>query len=205
MQSANSTQTPQEIRATKINLTAFECEESQIMKELLIPAITLIVTSCLITACGSGGNSTTNTDAAVASTSVITDNISSSSVMSSSMAISSEPAGRSIKTGDLIADKNFDFATQKNVHVTVQSSDTSIQNTRYQLNFYTDYQTDNDVYLPHFKTQFASGVLLKGKFTQTIPLPNNTHVILAELWPYDGSAPIQALLSIEEGKATWEL
>ncbi len=179
------------------------------MKIRFKPTLLLITASLLITACGSGGGSTdntnTNTGTGTGTGTAISSSISSSSMASSSMISSSEPANKSIKTGDLVAAEDFDFATQKNVRINVQSSDVNIQNTRYQLNFYTSFQMNNNVYLPHFKTQFASGVLLKGKFTQSIQLPTNTQTILAELWAYDGSAPIQALLSIEGNAANWEL
>lgn len=186
------------------------------MNKRLNSAIITAAACVLITACGSGGGGSTQTEQTntnanpttiTSSTTVAASSAANTSTSSTVSASSSSTAiiSSNIKTGDLIAEEDFNFATQKDITINVAIENSETHNIRYQLNFYTDYQNQQNTYLPHFKTHFASGTVVNGQFNQTVQLPTTTKSVLAELWTYDGAAPTQAIINIENNSITWKL
>ena len=160
----------------------------------------------LVSACGSGGGGgnagqSNNTPTVIAS-SAATTYASSSAAANTDIGQNATPT-QALNTQDLIAEPTFDFATQKTHRITVTLKNP--KPLRYQVSFYSHYQTTPNGYLPHYKTQLASGSLINGQFEQDLQLAVTQHTILAELWRYDGSAPVQALLTTRAATIYWDL
>lgn len=154
----------------------------------------MIIASILLASCGSGGQSNTPNNT----------NDNNTAANSSEINISNAPS-TAIKTEDLVAQENFNFSTKRKVAIAVDLGTQQAQGTRYQVNFYTHYNISENTYTPHFKTQFTSGTVINGQFNQTVQLNKNTTKVLAELWTYDGEAPTQAIINIEDDSIVWQL
>ena len=159
----------------------------------------IVIASILLASCGSGGES--NTQNNTNNNNLTTNN----STTNNSATNSSNASNAAIKTEDLVAQENFNFSTKRKITIAVDLGTQQAQGTRYQLNFYTHYNISENTYIPHFKTQFTSGTVINGQFNQTVQLNNNTTKVLAELWTYDGAAPTQAIINIEDDRIVWQL
>jgi hypothetical protein len=171
----------------------------------------LIISATLLTACGSGGdnaNTGTNTNPNTNTyTSSNANTVSSQSSLSnnsvSSASSSSVAAVSTITTDTLVAAPDFDFNNQYPVQLIVNFQNHAGK--RFQVSLYASFQETNTGYLPHFNSKITSGTLNSGEFTSDLQLPSTQTTVLAELWTYDGSAPVQALLNVENGQIHWNI
>ena len=157
-----------------------------------------------LAACGSGGGSGGENNTATNTTATYSSVSSSSMASSSSATSSSSTAAISTTTTDaLIAAPDFDFASQSTVQLNVHFENHG--GNRYQVSLYSNFQESNAGYLPHYNSQITSGALTDGVYTSQLQIPSTQTRVLAELWSYDGSAPIQAVLSVEDGVLNWAI
>ena len=174
---------------------------------LLNQIFTAVLCTTVLAACGSGGGSggeNNNAEHTAATYSSISSSSDVNSSSSSSAASSSSTATISTTTTDaLVAAPDFDFASQSTVQLNVRFENHG--GNRYQLSLYGNYQESNTGYLPHYNSQITSGALTDGVYTSQLQIPSTQTRVLAELWSYDGSAPIQAVLSVQDGILNWAI
>ncbi|MCL2913938.1 hypothetical protein L2725_09035 [Shewanella corallii] len=152
----------------------------------------MILTLCgLLTACGGGGGDEGEASPASAPAPAPASTPDTSTDNTSNTVTS---------TGDLAAPAGFDYhpaATQ-----TVQVDISGYSTDRAYLSIYSQYhQLSDGDYLPVYDSRILSSPLAAGELTLDFTMVTDEGPVLAEIWFYDGSAPLVQVF--ERGESVW--
>ena len=107
-----------------------------------------------------------------------------------------------LNTTDIIAPADFDFTPINSVSVQVDLSQYSQQRAFFSL--YQQYQTTTaGMITPLYASRIVASPLIAGKLTTQIQVAKDQQTVLAEVWFYDGSEPLQRTLTISQGQLIW--
>ena len=102
----------------------------------------------------------------------------------------------------LVASPKFSFTTKTKIAVNIDIVQND--NQRNHVNIYRDYQLMDDLrYLPNPASRVVSGSLVNGKFTHSFIGLNQQQQYLIEIWTFDGRAPLQRAITVNNNQLTW--
>ncbi|CAM2994927.1 hypothetical protein VIRA109638_09370 [Vibrio rarus] len=155
----------------------------------------------MLTACGggSGGNSDSSTDSAVIEETPVQDPIATPSPTEEP---SIETAAQEIHTPqrsmqDLSIPNDFNYDPMQSLTVHIDISNFSRK--RAYISLYSDYALNTDgTWQPNYAYRIANGALNNGQGNIEVSYAEQYRSILAEIWFYDGTEPIQKIISTTE-------
>lgn len=157
--------------------------------------LSICIAAVLLTACGSGGGGGSADAGAAPSTPAATPVAVTQT--------SSEAA--EVKTEDLVAPEDFDFATQQTYSLTVTAPEAATsQQVRVYHNYVPAPAGSDSAYLADFQSLLASTRLTGDSLTLELPLSVTTQSLLVELWDATGAAPSQAIIPLGDDTRTLE-
>lgn len=155
-----------------------------------------ILAVLVLTACGGGGG---GSDSSSGAAQVDTPVASSDSTVTETAASVQAPL-RSMQ--DLAVPDDFDYNPTQSVDVLVDISNISTQ--RAYISVYSEFQESTDGTLtPDYAYRVANGALSSGKGEITITYAQEYTSLLAEIWFYDGTEPMQRVITRNNSDITY--
>ncbi|GEA50293.1 hypothetical protein VIN01S_10970 [Vibrio inusitatus NBRC 102082] len=155
---------------------------------------TSILAVLILTACGGGGSDSSSGAAQVEEPSSDIDNQGSEDTSSVQNPL------RSMQ--DLAVPVDFDYNPTQSVDVLVDIS--AVSTKRAYISVYSEFQQNTDGTLtPDYSYRIANGALDTGKGEITITYAQEYTSLLAEIWFYDGTEPMQRIITRDNSKITY--
>lgn len=113
------------------------------------------------------------------------------------------PQPEPVKTQDLVAPEGFKFnpVTAHTLEINLSGSLPA----RTHLSVYSAYTEKSDgLYIVDYDSKVIDAAMVNGALTIELPLAENQSTIVAEIWSYDGSSPIQQEFAIDGHKLVWD-
>ncbi len=149
---------------------------------------TSILAVLMLTACGGGGGGSDSSSGAAQ----VDEPVVSSDTAEAEGSSSPQVPLRSMQ--DLAVPDDFDYNPTQSVDVLVDISGISTE--RAYISLYSEYSESNDGTLtPDYAYRIANGALDNGTGDLTITYAQEYTSLLAEIWFYDGTAPIQQIIT----------
>ncbi|MEZ9904770.1 hypothetical protein AB4343_07960 [Vibrio breoganii] len=156
---------------------------------------TSILAVLMLTACGGGGGGSDSSSGAAQ----VDEPVASNDSEATEQASVQVPL-RSMQ--DLAVPDDFDYNPTKTVDVLVDISGISTQ--RAYISVYSEFQESADGTLtPDYAYRIANGALDSGKGEINITYAQEYTSLLAEIWFYDGTEPLQRVISRENSEIAY--
>ena len=160
--------------------------------------LSICIAALLLTACGSGGGGGSADAGAAPSTS-------STPAATPAIVTQASSEAAEVKTEDLVAPEDFDFATQQTYSLTVTAPKAATsQQVRVYHNYVPAPAGSDSAYLADFQSLLASTRLMGDSLTLELALSVTTQSLLVELWDATGAAPSQAIITLGDDTRTLE-
>lgn len=112
------------------------------------------------------------------------------------------PIAKVSKTSDLVAPDGFDYNPIESRSLTVDISSQHLQ--RAYLSVYSNYiVVDGGLKVPDYGSRIAAVQLNKGIANVNLSISDSEEEVLAEIWFYDGSTPLQQSFTTEQSDWYW--
>ncbi len=112
------------------------------------------------------------------------------------------PIAKVSKTTDLVAPDGFDYNPIESRALTVDISSQHLQ--RAYLSVYSNYVVvDGGVKVPDYGSRIAAVQLDKGIANVNLSIADSEEEVLAEIWFYDGSTPLQRSFTTDQNNWYW--
>ena len=108
-----------------------------------------------------------------------------------------------IKTEDLVAPDGFSFNPVTAQSLTINLSGTLAQRTH--LSIYSEFsERESGEFIVNYDSKVIDGAVVNGSLFIEFSLAQNQSTIVAEIWSYDGSLPLQRKFEIDNNTLVWE-
>ncbi|MGR6859212.1 hypothetical protein [uncultured Aliivibrio sp.] len=108
-----------------------------------------------------------------------------------------------IKTQDLVAPDGFSFNPVTAQSLTINLSGTLAPRTH--LSIYSEYKEgQNGSFIVNYDSKVIDSAVVNGHLFIEFSLAQSQSTIVAEIWSYDGSEPLQRKFEIDNNTLVWE-
>ena len=115
----------------------------------------------------------------------------------------SAPQPEPIKTQNLVAPDGFSFNPVTEQSLTINLTGSLAE--RSHLSIYSEYTENQDgTYLVNYDSKIIDTGIESGSSTVDFSLAESQSTIVAEIWSYDGSSPLQREFRIDDHALVWE-
>lgn len=116
---------------------------------------------------------------------------------------SAAPQPEPIKTQDLVAPEGFSFNPVTEQSLTINLTGSLAE--RSHLSIYSEYTENQDgTYLVNYDSKIIDTGIDSGSGTIGFSLAESQSTIVAEIWSYDGSSPLQREFRVDDHALVWE-
>lgn len=141
----------------------------------------------VLTACG-GGSGGSDDGGSSSSTPTVTE--------TAEVTTPTQGNAETRKTSELVVPDDFNYDPTEKLTVDVDIS--ALSSDKAYLSVYSEFDEQGDGFKPDYRHRISGAPLANGKTSMELTFPSQNQVLLAEVWFFDGSEPLQKLITPDD-------
>lgn len=143
----------------------------------------------VLTACGGGsGGSSNSGGGGSSSTPTVTE--------TAEVTTPAQENAETRKTSELVVPDDFNYDPTDKLTVDVDIS--ALTSDKAYLSVYSEFDEQGGDFKPDYRHRVSGTPLANGKASMELTFPSQNQVLLAEVWFFDGSEPLQKLITVDD-------